>query len=64
MPTRHPPVEGSWSAGSSPAARRLAVPLREFLDTLGTSSFTSPRTGQPYREMIDVPSFIETIAES
>ena len=33
MPTRHPPVEGSWSAGKSPAARRLAVPLREFLDT-------------------------------
>lgn len=33
MPTRHPPVEGSWSAGQSPAARRLAVPLREFLDT-------------------------------
>ena len=32
MPTRHPPVEGSWSAGQSPAARRLAVPLREFLD--------------------------------
>jgi Na+/H+ antiporter NhaA len=33
VPTRHPPVEGSWSAGKSPAARRLAVPLREFLDT-------------------------------
>jgi NhaA family Na+:H+ antiporter len=33
VPTRHPPVEGSWSAGQSPAARRLAVPLREFLDT-------------------------------
>ena len=33
MPTRHPPVEGSWSAGQSPAARRLAIPLREFLDT-------------------------------
>jgi hypothetical protein len=33
--------------------------VREFLDTLGTSSFTSPRTGQPYREMIDVPSFID-----
>ena len=33
MPTRHPPVEGSWSAGNSRVARRLAVPLREFLDT-------------------------------
>ena len=33
MPTHHPPVEGSWSAGQSPAARRLAIPLREFLDT-------------------------------
>jgi Na+:H+ antiporter, NhaA family len=33
MPTRHPPVEGSWSARPSPVARRLAVPLREFLDT-------------------------------
>jgi NhaA family Na+:H+ antiporter len=33
VPTHHPPVEGSWSAGQSPAARRLAVPLREFLDT-------------------------------
>jgi Na+:H+ antiporter, NhaA family len=33
VPTRHPPVEGSWSAGQSPAARRLAIPLREFLDT-------------------------------
>ena len=33
MPTGHPPVEGSWSAGNSPVARRLAVPLREFLDT-------------------------------
>jgi Na+/H+ antiporter 1 len=31
--TRHPPVEGSWSAGPSPVARRLAVPLREFPDT-------------------------------
>jgi NhaA family Na+:H+ antiporter len=26
-------VESSWSAGNRPAARRLAVPLREFLDT-------------------------------
>jgi NhaA family Na+:H+ antiporter len=26
-------VEGSWSAGQGPVARRLAVPLREFLDT-------------------------------
>ena len=33
MPTHHPPVEGSWSAGQGPVARRLAVPLREFLDT-------------------------------
>jgi Na+/H+ antiporter NhaA len=33
VPTRHPPVEGSWSAGPSPVARRLAVPLQEFLDT-------------------------------
>ena len=33
MPTRHPPVEGSWSAGQGPVARRLAVPLRGFLDT-------------------------------
>ncbi len=33
MPTGHPPVEGSWSAGQGPVARRLAVPLREFLDT-------------------------------
>jgi NhaA family Na+:H+ antiporter len=33
VPTRHPPVEGSWSAGQGPVARRLAVPLREFLDT-------------------------------
>jgi len=33
MPTGHPPVEGSWSASSSPLSRRLAVPLREFLDT-------------------------------
>jgi hypothetical protein len=33
VPTRHPPVEGSWSAGQIPATRRLAVPLREFLDT-------------------------------
>ena len=33
MPTGHPPVEGSWSAGNSPLSRRLAVPLREFLDT-------------------------------
>jgi NhaA family Na+:H+ antiporter len=33
VPTRHPPVEGSWSAGKGPVARRLAVPLREFLDT-------------------------------
>jgi Na+:H+ antiporter, NhaA family len=33
VPTRHPPVEGSWSAGPSPVARRLAIPLREFLDT-------------------------------
>jgi Na+:H+ antiporter, NhaA family len=33
VPTGHPPVEGSWSAGNSPVARRLAVPLREFLDT-------------------------------
>ncbi len=33
MPTGHPPLEGSWSAGSGRVARRLAVPLREFLDT-------------------------------
>jgi Na+/H+ antiporter NhaA len=33
VPTGHPPVEGSWSAGQGPVARRLAVPLREFLDT-------------------------------
>ena len=33
MPTHHPLVEGSWSAGQGPVARRLAVPLREFLDT-------------------------------
>ena len=33
MPTGHPPVEGSWSAGQGPVARRLAVPVREFLDT-------------------------------
>jgi NhaA family Na+:H+ antiporter len=33
VPTRHPPVEGSWSSGQGPVARRLAVPLREFLDT-------------------------------
>jgi NhaA family Na+:H+ antiporter len=33
VPTGHPPVESSWSAGNRPAARRLAVPLREFLDT-------------------------------
>jgi Na+:H+ antiporter, NhaA family len=33
VPTRHPPLEGSWSAGQGPVARRLAVPLREFLDT-------------------------------
>jgi NhaA family Na+:H+ antiporter len=33
VPTRHPPVESSWSAGPGPVARRLAVPLREFLDT-------------------------------
>jgi hypothetical protein len=33
VPTHHPPVEGSWSAGQGPVARRLAVPLREFLDT-------------------------------
>jgi Na+:H+ antiporter, NhaA family len=33
VPTGHPPVEGSWSSGDSPVARRLAVPLREFLDT-------------------------------
>jgi Na+/H+ antiporter NhaA len=35
VPTRHPPVEGSWSAGPSPVARRQAVPLRKFLDTEG-----------------------------
>ncbi len=33
MPTGHPPLEGSWSAGGSRVARRLAMPLREFLDT-------------------------------
>jgi hypothetical protein len=33
--------------------------VREFLDAIGTSNFTSPRTGQPYRELIDVPSFID-----
>ena len=33
MPTGHPPVEGSWSAGQGPVTRRLAVPVREFLDT-------------------------------
>jgi NhaA family Na+:H+ antiporter len=33
VPTRHLLVEGSWSGGQSPAARRLAVPLGEFLDT-------------------------------
>jgi NhaA family Na+:H+ antiporter len=33
VPTHHPPVEGSWSAGQGPVARRLVVPLREFLDT-------------------------------
>jgi hypothetical protein len=33
--------------------------LREFLDAIGTSNFTSPRTGQSYKEMIDVPSFID-----
>jgi len=33
VPTGHPPVEGSRSAGQGPVARRLAVPLREFLDT-------------------------------
>jgi Na+/H+ antiporter NhaA len=33
VPTGHPPVAGSWSAGQGPVARRLAVPLCEFLDT-------------------------------
>jgi NhaA family Na+:H+ antiporter len=33
VPTGHPPLEGSWSAGGSRVARRLAMPLREFLDT-------------------------------
>lgn len=33
MATGRPPVEGSWSAGNSRVARRLARPLREFLDT-------------------------------
>jgi Na+:H+ antiporter, NhaA family len=33
VPTGQPPVEGSWSAGSRRAARRLAVPLQEFLAT-------------------------------
>jgi Na+:H+ antiporter, NhaA family len=33
VPTGHPPVEGPWSAGQGPVARRLAVPVREFLDT-------------------------------
>jgi hypothetical protein len=33
--------------------------LREFLDAIGTSDFSSPRTGQSYRELIDVPSFID-----
>jgi hypothetical protein len=32
VPTRHPPVEGAWSGGQGPVARRLAVPLCEFLD--------------------------------
>ena len=33
MATGRPPVEGSWSAGNSRVAWRLARPLREFLDT-------------------------------
>jgi hypothetical protein len=33
--------------------------VREFLDSIGTGNFNSPRTGQPYRELIDVPSFID-----
>jgi hypothetical protein len=33
--------------------------LREFVDAVGSPNFTNPRTGQHYRDLIDVPAFID-----